>query len=48
MNNNRIYAKHKVYNVSYHIVWIPNYGKKYLITSYLMNSKNVYLIKLFE
>ena len=30
MNNNRIHAKHKVYNVSYHIVWIPKYRKKLL------------------
>ncbi len=29
--DNRIRKKHNVYNISYHIVWIPKYRKKILI-----------------
>ena len=29
--DNRIIKKHNVYNISYHIVWIPKYRKKILI-----------------
>lgn len=31
MVTNRQFKNHKVYNVSYHIVWIPKYRKRILI-----------------
>lgn len=31
MGSNRIHSNHSVFNISYHIVWIPKYRKRILV-----------------
>ncbi len=41
----RIHAKHNVYNLSYHIVWIPKYRKKVLIGNIETALKEILITK---
>ncbi len=41
----RIRAKHSVYNLSYHIIWIPKYRKRILIGEIESTLKNILIDK---
>lgn len=41
---NRISYNHKVYNISYHITWIPKY-RKHILNNIISNSFKIYLFE---
>ena len=43
MNQNRVHSKHAVYNVSYHIIWIPKYRKHILKNQVELELKKILL-----
>ena len=41
-NKNRVHDKNKVYNISYHIIWIPKY-RKHILKGEIKNKLIEYL-----
>jgi putative transposase len=44
---NKIHSKHCVYNISYHIIWIPKYRKR-ILKGYIEEYLKVYLMEKAE
>jgi putative transposase len=45
MNKKHTHSKHCVYNISYHIVWIPKYRRKILINNVEKRLKELLILK---